>query len=229
MASPSRRDVVATTRSSIPSLAGIAARVATPGRSRAKARRWMGRALLLSPTLAIVASDALRRGHWLLHMGSYDLRAYLESLAMTGLLWASLVCIAARRKGGARWVAQGLLVVGALLAVGGQLYVFDRYQAYLNHRAVLVGTSMLPTVGQALWMDRVTFARAIVPVAILAALLPWLVRRLAPSRRTTATWSRDFTVLAALVMAFSWPGRTEDAAATPDVLYLAAMGQLGRA
>ena len=31
-----------------------------------------------------------------------------------------------------------------------------------------------------------------------------------------------------LVMAFSAPGRTEDEAATPDVLYVAAMGQLAR-
>jgi glucan phosphoethanolaminetransferase (alkaline phosphatase superfamily) len=36
-------------------------------------------------------------------------------------------------------------------------------------------------------------------------------------------------VIAALLMAFSAPGRSDVQAATPDVLYLAAMGQLGRA
>jgi glucan phosphoethanolaminetransferase (alkaline phosphatase superfamily) len=185
--------------------------------------------MLLLPTLAIVLSDAARRGRWLSHMGRYDVSSYLEALAMTGVLWAALVCMAARRRGAGRWVAWGLLVVVAVFAVGGQLYMFDRYQAYLNHRAVLVGTSMLPTVGQALWSDRVTFAQVLVPAAVLAALLPWVVRRVAPSRRGTASWSRDLALLAALFMAFSAPGRTEDTAATPDVLYLAAMGQLGRA
>ena len=148
---------------------------------------------------------------------------------MAGALWASLVCMAARRAGGGRWVARGLLVLLAILAVGGQLYTFDRYQAYLNHRAVLVGTSMMPSVGQQLWMDRLTFAHAVVPAAILAALLPWLVKRIAPARRGTAGVARDLAVLAALLMAFSAPGRTEDQAATPDVLYVAAMGQLARA
>ena len=189
----------------------------------------MARALLLSPTVAIVTSDALRRGTWLTHLGSEDIRSYVESLAMTGVLWASLVCVATRRQGPGRIVARTLLVLTAILAVGGQLYTFDRYQAYLNHRAVLVGTSMMPSVGQQLWMDRVTFAHAMIPAAILAALLPWIVKRLAPARRITAQWSRDVAVVVALLMAFSAPGRAEDQAATPDVLYFAAMGQLGRA
>jgi glucan phosphoethanolaminetransferase (alkaline phosphatase superfamily) len=190
----------------------------------------MARALLLSPVIAIVGSDALRRGKWLARMGGEDLRSYAASLAMTCVFWAALLCVAARRRPGpGRIVARALLVIGAILAVGGQLYTFDRYQAYLNHRAVLVGTSMMPSVGQQLWMDRITFAHAIVPAAILAALLPWFLTRLAPARRRAASWSRDVALLAALAMAFSAPGRVESAAATPDVLYLAAMGQLGRA
>jgi glucan phosphoethanolaminetransferase (alkaline phosphatase superfamily) len=189
----------------------------------------MARGLLFSPAVAIVASDALRRGRWLAHLRGGDLHAYLESLALTCALWAALVCVGTRRTGPGRLVGRALLILAAILAVGGQLYTFDRYQAYLNHRAVLLGTSMMPSVGQQLWMDRVTFAHAIIPVAILAALLPWMITRLAPARRKAAGWSRDLALAAALFMAFSAPGRVESAAATPDVLYFAAIGQLGRA
>src|SRR5207253_4709678 len=154
---------------------------------------------------------------------------YVEAMAMSVLFWGALSAAAARRTGGGRWVARGLLLALAMLAVGGELYTFDRYQAYLNSQAVLVGTSMLPSVGQQLWSDRVTFAHAMLPAAIAALLWPWLARRIAPTRRRAARWAPDVALVVALLMAFSAPGRSEAQAATPDVLYVAAMGQLGRA
>jgi glucan phosphoethanolaminetransferase (alkaline phosphatase superfamily) len=202
-------------------------------RARAKARRGGARALLAAPAVAILASDVIRRGPWLSHLAGEDLRMYLWSLGMTSALWAALLCLATRRNQATgrpgRWVVRALLVLGAILGVGGQLYTFDRYQAYLDYRAVLVGTSMMPSVGQQLWMDRLTFAHAIVPAALLALLLPWAAKKLAPARRRAAKASRDVAVVAALLMAFSAPGRSESQAATPDTLYVAAMGQLGRA
>ncbi len=232
----SRRDGVAALpprpRSSFTSLAGIAGRVAPKGfgvRTRAKGQRWLARALLFSPPLAIAACDAARRASWLAHMARDDLRSYVASLVMASALWASVVCIATRRAGSGRWIGRALLLVLSVLAVGGQLYTFDRYQAYLNHRAVLVGTSMMPSVGQQLWTDRLTFAQAILPVVIAAALLPWLARRLAPARPRGSSLARDVAVVAVLAMAFSAPGRSENQAATPDVLYVAAIGQLARA
>jgi len=102
MSPRSRRDVVASHRHSFASLAGlsgVAARVASSSRSRAKRRRWLARALLVSPAVAIVASDALRRGPWLLHMQGENVTSYVASLLMTCALWASLVCMATRRRG----------------------------------------------------------------------------------------------------------------------------------
>ncbi len=229
MSPHSRREVVAAPRSSSPSFAGIVTRVVPAWRSQVRARRWAGRALLLVPALGIVAADALRRGPWLAQMDRADLRTYALALAMSVALWTSLGCIAAKRIGGARWIARVGLVVLAIGAVGAQLYTFDRYQAYLDHRAVLVGTSMLPSVGQQLWMDRWTFAHAVVPAALVALLVPWIAMRLAPSRPSSATRARDVLALMVLAMAFGSPGRSEAQAASPDVLYLAAMGQLSRA
>ena len=56
-----------------------------------------------------------------------------------------------RARGHARWPVRVLLSAFALLLVGSQIYTFERYQAYVNHRAVLVGTSFLPSIGQQLW------------------------------------------------------------------------------
>ena len=230
-----RRDVVAAPRSSyfsfssLAGLGGLAARALPAARVRARARRWLGRALLVAPAVALASADALRRGGWLVQMSRGDVTTYLQSLALSAALWAGISCVAAGRSGAARWLASAAIVVLAVLAVGGQLYTFDRYQAYLNHRAVLVGTAMLPSVGQQLWMDRGTFAHAVIPAVMFALLVPWLARWLAPSRRSTARCGRDLAVITMLAMAFSAPGRSEAQAATPDVLYVAAMGQLARA
>src|ERR1700721_2644715 len=83
-------------------------------------------------------------------------------------------------RGPGGWLARALLLVGALMAVGAQLYFFGRYRAFMNPRAVLVGTSMLPSVGQQLWSDRASFLRAVLPPLALAALVPAALRRWAP-------------------------------------------------
>src|SRR5262249_43611723 len=154
---------------------------------------------------------------------------YIIAVALSAAAWGGLLCVAIQRSGFDRWIARTLLASGAIFAVGAQLYTFDRYQAYLNHQAVLVGTSMMPSIGQQLWSDRVTLAHAIAPAAIAAALLPWIGMAIAPRTRRRARWALDVAIVALLLTAFTAPGRSEEQAATPDVLYLSAMGQLARA
>jgi glucan phosphoethanolaminetransferase (alkaline phosphatase superfamily) len=224
-----RREVVATPRSSSPSFARVASWIAPTRRARARARRWSVRLLIASPAIAIVAADALRRGAWILHMSPVDLGVYAIAVALSAALWSGLLCVAIQRQGADRWVARALLAAGAIFAVGAQLYTFDRYQAYLNHQAVLVGTSMMPSIGQQLWSDRVTFAHAVVPAALAAALLPVLGLVIAPLRKRRARMALDVALVGLLLIAFAAPGRSEEQAATPDVLYISAMGQLARA
>ncbi len=183
----------------------------------------------MAPALGLGAADVARRGAWLARLGMEDAGNYAVSLTLSAAFWGGLLCVASRRRGAGRWVARGALLMAAILAAGAQMYTFDRYQAYLNHSAVLLGTSMLPSVGQQLWLDRFTFLHAVIPAAVLALLLPLVARRLAPARESNARLARDGAIVAALLMAFAAPGRSEDQAATPDVLYLEAMGQLGRA
>jgi hypothetical protein len=140
-----------------------------------RVRRLIGRLLLLAPPVAVLAFDLGRRHARIFGFETSEIVFYFLSAACGLLLWISLYGVATRRRGIARWPVRVVLVIGALLAIGGQVYTFDRYQAYMNHRAVLVGTSFLPSIGQQLWFDRWTFARALVPWLFVAISLPWLL------------------------------------------------------
>jgi glucan phosphoethanolaminetransferase (alkaline phosphatase superfamily) len=116
------------------------------------------------------------------------------------------------------------------MAVGAQLYYFGRYHAYMNPRAVLVGTSMLPSIGQQLWSDRASFLRALVPPLALAALLPIARRTLAPVSARSGWRALDAALAVLLVCVFAVnPSGGGEQAASPDVLYLASMGRLASA
>ncbi|MGC4079476.1 MAG: sulfatase-like hydrolase/transferase [Rubrivivax sp.] len=155
---------------------------------------------------------------------------YFLSAIVAGVLWTSLFVVAARTRGVGRWPIRVLLVVAGLLAVGGQLYTYGRYAAYVNHRAVLVGTSFLPSVKQQLWFDRWTFARAVGPWLALFIAVPLLSSRLAPTRKRARGWlCLDLAVVAVLLAAFVSPERGAEQGQPPDVMYVSAMGQLARA
>jgi hypothetical protein len=214
--------------SSIPLLGPSLSRLSPRGAARV--RRWAGRALLLAPTLGILAVDLSKRHPRLLAFEGRDLLFYLGSLLCGLVLWTSLVGVATRVRGLARWPVRVLLVAFALLLVGGQIYTFQRYQAYVNHRAVLVGTSFLPSIGQQLWFDRWTFARALLPCLGLAVAIPFFAAKLAPMRQRSRGWlCLDLALVAVLLGAFISPERGAEQGQPPDIMYVAAMGQLARA
>ena len=122
-------------------------------------------ALLAAPGLAIGALDAAARHEQIAGWSRSALAQYAATLTLGALLWGALVAASSARRA---WGSRALLALAAALAIGAQLYFFARYHAYLNPRAVLVGTAMLPSVGQQLWLDRVSFARALLPPVVLA-------------------------------------------------------------
>lgn len=199
-------------------------------RARVRVRRWAGRALLLVPPLAVIGLDLAKRRARVLALEGTELAFYFASALIGIVLWASLTAVATRAKGIARWPVRVLLAVVALLAVGGQIYTYLRYGAYVNARAVLVGTSFLPSVGQQLWFDRWTFAKVLVPCLALAIAVPTFAARLAPMRSRTRGWlCLDVAIVAALTAAFVSPDRGAEQGQPPDVMYVNAMGQLARA
>jgi glucan phosphoethanolaminetransferase (alkaline phosphatase superfamily) len=196
---------------------------------RARARRWTGRVILLLPGIAIVLADFARRREQIRHFEPAELAFYLLTVAVSVTLWGALLAIATRRAGAGRHVARVLLVAMAVFAYGGQSYTFERYQAYLNHRAVLVGTTMMPSVGQQLWSDRFGFALALLPPVIGIIALAFGGMVVAPLRRARTLLALDVAAIALVVALFASPSHGGEQGATPDILYLSAMGQLARA
>lgn len=199
-------------------------------RTAVRLRRWAGRLLLVAPTLAIVAVDLSKRHPRVLAFEGRDLLFYVGGVVVGLVLWTSLLGVATRARGIARWPVRVLLVAFAVLLVGGQNYTFQRYQAYVNHRAVLVGTSFLPSIGQQLWFDRWTFLRALLPCLVFAIVLPLAAVKLAPMRKRSRGWlCLDLALVAVLLGAFVSPERGAEQGQPPDIMYVAAIGQLARA
>jgi len=208
---------------------GDSASFALSARAKARLRRWIGRGLLSIPAIAIVAADVLRRREQIRHFEHIELGFYVVTIVLSLVLWGALLSIATRRAGFGRHVARLLLVALAVFAFGCQSYTFDRYQAYLNHRAVLVGTTMMPSVGQQLWSDRLSFAGALLPpvLGVVALALGGMV--LAPMRRGRTWRAVDIAVIAFLLSLLASPRQGGEQGATPDLLYISAMGMLARA
>jgi glucan phosphoethanolaminetransferase (alkaline phosphatase superfamily) len=198
-------------------------------RWHARRRRWASRAALLLPGLLVVGCDvALQRGAPL-RGGPALARAYLEAAAFGVLLWGGLLLAASGRRGAWRLGARLSLLTLAFVAVGGQLYSFGRYRAFLGTSSMLVGTSMLPSVRQQLWFDSWSFLRAVVPPVVAIAVLMLLQRRLAPPRRWSPRLGADVAAIFLCVIALFAP-RVDDREVGPfDTLYVNAMGQLARA
>jgi Sulfatase len=185
------------------------------------------RAILAGPGIGLAVLDLASRRDQIAGWPPATLAAYAGTLALSATLWGALVAAASARRA---WASRGLLIVAAALAIGAQRYFFARYHAYMNPRAVLVGTSMLPSVGQQLWVDRIGFFRAVAPPMALAALWPILLERVAPIAPARSRMALDVATFTLLVAVFcvGAPGRGEQAG-VPDVLYFASMGRLAGA
>lgn len=198
-------------------------------RTVARLRRVLGWTLLALPAAAVLLHDASRRGNRIAHFDRGELAFYVASAIAGAVLWGALLVAAARRRGRVRWFALTVIAIGAVFAVGAQAYTFARYAVYMDHQAVLVGTSMLPSIGQQLWVDRATFAATLLPPLAAALVLPFLLRFVSPPRPLPVRRALDLAVLAFLLVTQINPGRGGEQGQPPDVLYLSAMAQLGRA
>ena len=183
-------------------------------------------ALMVLPGVVGVVADFARRHDQIMHFGRHNAVLYGWWALLGATLWGALVYLAMARRTWLKWWARLLLLAGAALALGGQTYVFSRYGAYLDHRAALVGTSMMPSIGQQLWSDRWGFASALALPVSFACAVPFL-GSFFRAKRSDAFFALDLSTFAIVVSLFGNVG--DDQIATPDVLYLSAMGQLGRA
>ena len=192
----------------------------------ALAKRLFGWLLLALPGIGIVVSDWTRRWDQLHALGTKDSLRYWAFALFGSIMWGAVLHLALQYRTRWRFAALAAALLGAIFAVGAQAYTFDRYQAYLDHRAVLVGTSMLPSIGQQLWMDRMTFLRTVLPPALVVLAIVLFAKRIARPEQGGRGFAMDVVVVCFGINLF---GNVGEQAAPPDTLYLSAMGQLSRA
>ena len=230
---PSRRDTEAS--ASLPRIIGVFRASSRSGRSKlsrqsiARTRRYLSRALIVSPFLLIAIRDFSLRSGRIVQFEPGAMAFYASSLLLSALFWSGLMIAAARRRGLTRWLTRALMLVVALFAVGAQSYTFTRYQTYMDHQSVLVGTSMMPSIWQQLTSDWASFAVALAPPCLVALLVPILACSLAPTRPRNARAALDIGVIALILALFVNPQRGAVQGQSPDIMYVSALGQLGRA
>lgn len=184
---------------------------------------------MLVPFLLIFARDVSLRHQRIADFDFGSMAFYLLSLTLSALLWTTLLVVAARRRGIEKWFSRVFLFAIALFAVGAQSYTFTRYQAYMDHQSVLVGTSMMPSIWQQLTSDWESFVIALAPPCLAAVLIPIFAQSLAPARPKRARLALDIALVVILCALFIDPERGAVQGQTPDIMYVSALGQLGRA
>jgi len=197
-------------------------------RRLAEWRRWGARALLLVPVLAAVGTDLYRRGGRLIGLEWLYRATYMGAAVESLLLWAVLLYAASRRRGVMSWVAAVLFVVALTFAFGGQAYFYQQYHAYLNVDVSLFASNFKDSVINQLFADIGNYLAAKTPPLLIAVGLVFVARKIVRPHRRPA---RVAGVLAPLflVAAFFIPTQHRHLqAATPDVLYLHAVGGLIR-
>jgi len=201
-----------------PSLTGV--------RSLGRVRRRMGWAIFFLPVLVVLGLDFLTRGQRLVtlpprYVGSYAL-AVLES----ALLWGSLVCLGAARKGAVRWVAAVVFVLLFTLSVGGQSYFHSQYATYLNLDATLFGTSFAGSLLGQLNADGPNFLWSMAPPFFGALFLVFVARRLLRPRRRSRLVARVVAPICVIAVFLIPCSYRRVQASTPDVIYFHAIGGL---
>lgn len=212
-----------------PSALSAAVRAAPAVHQRARRlRRLLVGSILLAPSLLVIALDVMRRGERLRSLSGPYVLTYAAAIVESGLLWATLVYAASRRRGRLRWLNAALFVLALTFAVGGQTYFFGQYNAYLNVDVSVFASNFKDSVLNQLIADIGNYLRAKLPPFALSLLLIWAARRwVRPQRRRAVIASAMAPLL--LLGSFFIPTQHRQAqASTPDVLYLNAVGGLLR-
>lgn len=179
-------------------------------------------AVLCAPAALALALDIVHRGPHLAsmswaHQGLYAL-AVLESCVVWGLL-----LYAAARKTWLGHFSSALFVLGFTFACGGQVYFFEQYRSYLTQDVTLFAVNLTDSVLSQLAADLARYLSAKAPFLVAAVGLIAVCRTLPkhlPQRRRFM-WAAPLVFLGCWFVPLKF---RSPQAATPDTLYLNAMG-----
>ena len=197
-------------------------------RRRARLRKLAGFGLLLLPALVVVLLDLARRGERVMEFAGIYRWTYLAALVESVLVWGALLYAASRRSGWLRWATAALFVVAFTFSFGGQSYFFSQYNAYLNVDVSLFASNFMDSVVNQLFADIGTYAKANLPPLVCALVLIYAARRVVRPRRLPGRVVGPLAPLLLVGALFIPTQHRHVQAATPDVLYLHAVGGLVR-
>jgi glucan phosphoethanolaminetransferase (alkaline phosphatase superfamily) len=179
--------------------------------------------VLAAPMLIALFTDGLQRGsHLLAFRGWHNLwyaLALLQSCAVWGLL---LYTSGLGGVGG--MVATSLFVVSFTFALGGQVYFFEQYHAYFTQDLALFAANLTDSVLNQLGADAPNYLLAKLPFFLASVMLVLLARALPKPAPRTRGWLAVAGPLLFLGACFIPAQFRSPQAATPDTLYLNALG-----
>jgi glucan phosphoethanolaminetransferase (alkaline phosphatase superfamily) len=208
-------------------IAGISSVQARRQRLR-RWRRWAALGLVLLPVVAGVAIDLGRRSERILEFQGYYRWTYLGAVVESLVLWATLLYAASRRRGAGRWVAAVLFVIGITFSFGGQAYFYQQYHAYLNVDVSLFASNFMDSVVNQLFADIGNYIKAKTLPLLGSIALVVIARRVVRPRPRPAKVSAWLAPVFVIATFFIPTQHRHIQAATPDVLYLHAVGGLIR-
>ncbi|HVU03772.1 MAG TPA: sulfatase-like hydrolase/transferase [Polyangiaceae bacterium] len=185
-------------------------------------------AFLSLPLLSVLVMDLSRRGARVFSFSGFYLATYLGAIVESYVLWGTLLYAASRRRGATRHVSAALFVLALTLSVGGQRYFHDQYNAYLNVDVSVFASNLMDSVINQLFADIRNYLIAKIPPLLVALGAVWAARKFVKPKRTRALVASGFAPVV-LVGSFFVPTQHRHIqAATPDVLYMEAVGGLIR-
>ena len=191
-------------------------------------RRRYGWLWVLAPVFLVVALDASRRGARLMRMDQENWAAYFGSMLEACVVWGVLVFAASRRRGFGAWTAAVLFVFLITFAVGGQTYFFEQYNAYLNVDVSVFATNFADSVVNQLFADLPNYVEAKLPILLFSVFVVWAGRRLVRPQRRKGRLAACLAPLLVIASFFIPTQHRHVQAATPDMLYMHAVGGLIR-
>lgn len=195
-------------------------------RGLGKMRRRFGWLLVLLPVLSVIVFDLATRGSRIVKLPPKYIGSYSLAVVESGILWGSLLCACAARRGAFRWIAAMMFVVLYTAAIGGQMYFHSQYSTYLNLDATLFGTSFAGSVFGQLSADGSNFFWRVAPTFLIAFALVFMGRKLLRPRRSTARFARALAPIAVVAVFLIPTSYRRVQASTPDVIYFHALGGL---
>lgn len=180
------------------------------------------------PALVHVGADFYRRGKQILAFRGEDAWAYAGTAGITLLLGALFVLAISRRRSAMSYALTVLFVVHFTLALGGQSYFYQEYHAYLNEDVSVFASNLMDSVINQLFADIGNYLKVNAPGFLLALGHVYLARRLIRLRKWPHRAAAGLVPFALVGVGALPVKHRQIQAATPDVLYMNAVGGLIR-